>query len=150
MNAAFCTTWDKCKPRDKGRRTKIDVKCLIPVHYSGSSHVHYINIMLLVNWLHVVLVRFWFTNFLKYIVSDDMPSTTHKLLMMWTMTLEYVWTTGFPSSEKILFLPHRVLHYRQQYMHKCIEGDSCHRSCYFLWFMLMLVLQVARKVTIFE
>ena len=154
------------------------IKRLLPVHCSGSSHVHYSNVELqLVNWWSFVLARFfsWFfdddvrrkalrlspnvpqikpekqkrclnlllkrkdvlgmlptgfgkslTNFFK--LSVDMPNTTHKLVIMWKVTLEFVWKTGFQSLfltavfghklnfEQILFLPYWVLHYWMWFM----------------------------------
>ena len=39
------------------------------------------------------LEKAWFTNFLE--LSVDRPNTTHKLLIMWKVTLEFVWTTCF-------------------------------------------------------
>ena len=37
----------------------------------------------------------WFTNFFK--LSVVRPNTTHKLVIMWNVTLEFVVATGFPS-----------------------------------------------------
>ena len=33
----------------------------------------------------------------KLFESVNRPNTTHKLVVMWSVTLELVWTTGFPS-----------------------------------------------------
>ena len=36
------------------------IKCLLPIHCSGSSHVHYMNDTLqLGNWWHMILAKFW-------------------------------------------------------------------------------------------
>ena len=76
----------------------------------------------------------------KLFESVNRPNTTHKLVVMWSVTLELVWTTGFPS-----FLSRRCvwtwteLWLRKSYFCRTesyiIEGDSCPRSSYFLWFM---------------
>ena len=76
----------------------------------------------------------------KLLESVNRPNTTHKLVVMWSVTLELVWTTGFPS-----FLSRRCvwtwteLWLRKSYFCRTesyiIEGDSCPRSSYFLWFM---------------
>ena len=79
------------------------------------------------------LEKAWFTNFLKYILTDDRPNTTHKLLIMWATTLEFVWTTGFPSSEKISFLPHPVLHYSTWLLLKVINAIVVVIFCSLCW-----------------
>ena len=76
----------------------------------------------------------------KLFESVDRPNTTHKLVIMWSVTLELVWTTGFTS-----FLSRRCvwtwtkLWPRKSYFCRTesyiIECDSCPHSSYFLWFI---------------
>ena len=66
----------------------------------------------------------------KLFESVDRPNTTHKFVIMWNVTLEFVWTTGFPS-----FLSRRcVWTWTELWLSKfyfcrtesyIIEGDSC-------------------------
>ena len=66
----------------------------------------------------------------KLFESVDRPNTTHKFVIMWNATLEFVWTTGFAS-----FLSRRcVWTWTELWLSKfyfcrtesyIIEGDSC-------------------------
>ena len=80
----------------------------------------------------------------KLFESADRPNTTHKLVIRRdhvSVTLELVWTTGFPSFGCVwtwteLWLCKSYFCRSESYI---IEGDSCPRSCYFLWFTLLSV-----------
>ena len=67
----LCEARDEGEVRDEGRRK---IKRLLPVHCSGSSHIHYLNVVFqLVNWWRFVLAC---------LSGTKLPSQIHVLLMM--------------------------------------------------------------------
>ena len=53
---------------------------------------------MLLDVFHMGLKKTWFTKYVTFLeLGVDRPNTTHKLVIMWNVALEFVLTTGFPS-----------------------------------------------------
>ena len=77
------------------------------------------------DFFQLSLEKAWFTNFLK--LSVDRPNTTHKLMTMWNVMLEFFEQQVFPLFFLTIVFGHKLNFNweNSSFLHSYIIGDLC-------------------------
>ena len=79
-----------------GKRSSLISKIVLEIKEKQKNcKIYCLRGKMLLDIFHLGLKKAWFTNLFE--IRRWQAKTTHKLVIMWNVALEFVWSTGFPS-----------------------------------------------------